>query len=37
MNYATLSIADVKTGQTVLVGGAKTPDLTAKNVVVRAG
>ena len=31
------TIADVKTGQPVLVGGAKTPDLTAKNVVVRAG
>lgn len=31
------SIADVKTGQTVLVGGAKSPDLTAKNVLVRAG
>jgi hypothetical protein len=31
------TIADVKSGQTVLVGGAKTPDLTAKNVLVRAG
>ena len=36
-NAAKPTIADVKTGQTVLVGGAKTPDLTAKNVVVRAG
>jgi len=33
----TPTIADVKTGQTVLVGGAKSPDLTAKNVLVRAG
>jgi hypothetical protein len=31
------TIADVKSGQSVLVGGAKTPDLTAKNVLVRAG
>ncbi len=30
------TIADVKTGQTVLVGGEKSPDLTAKNIVVRA-
>ncbi|MEP6630575.1 MAG: hypothetical protein ABJA89_08895 [Lapillicoccus sp.] len=36
-NAAKPTIADVKTGQTVLVGGAKTPDLTAKNVLVRAG
>ena len=33
---ATPTIADVKQGQTVLVGGEKTPDLTAKNVVARA-
>ena len=32
----TPTIADVKTGQTVLVGGEKSPDLTAKNIVVRA-
>lgn len=32
----TPTFADVKTGQTVLVGGAKSPDLTAKNVVLRA-
>ena len=31
----TPTIADVKTGQTVLVGGDKSPDLTAKNIVVR--
>ena len=31
----TLTIADVKTGQTVLVGGEKSPDLTAKNILVR--
>ena len=31
----TPTIADVKTGQTVLVGGEKSPDLTAKNIVVR--
>ncbi len=31
----TPTIADVKTGQTVLVGGAKSPDLTAKNVALR--
>ena len=30
------TIADVKTGQTVLVGGEKSPDLTAKNIVARA-
>jgi hypothetical protein len=36
-NAAKPTIADVKSGQTVLVGGAKTPDLTAKNVLVRAG
>ena len=33
---ATPTIADLKTGQTVLVGGVKTPDLTARNVLVRA-
>jgi hypothetical protein len=32
----TPTIADVKSGQTVLVGGEKSPDLTAKNIVVRA-
>ena len=32
----TPTIADVKTGQTVLVGGEKSPDLTAKNIVVHA-
>ena len=31
----TPTIADVKTGQTVLVGGEKSPDLTAKNIVAR--
>ena len=31
----TPTIADVKTGQTVLVGGEKSPDLTAKNILVR--
>lgn len=31
----TPTIADVKTGQTVLVGGGKSPDLTAKNVALR--
>ena len=31
----TPTIAHVKTGQTVLVGGDKSPDLTAKNIVVR--
>jgi hypothetical protein len=30
------TIADVKPGQTVLVGGEKSPDLTAKNIFVRA-
>ncbi len=34
---ATPTIADVKTGQTVLVGGVKSPDLTAKNVLISAG
>ena len=34
---ATPTIADVKQGQTVLVGGVKSPDLTAKNIIVRAG
>ncbi len=34
-NAAKPTIVDVKTGQTVLVGGAKSPDLTAKNVLVR--
>jgi hypothetical protein len=34
---ATRTIADVKTGQTVLVGGVKSPELTAKNVLVSAG
>lgn len=34
---ATPTIADVKQGQTVLVGGVKSPDLTAKNILVRAG
>lgn len=29
------TIADVKQGQTVLVGGAKTPDLTARNILKR--
>src|SRR5215207_3830018 len=32
----TPTIADIRTGQTVLVGGAKSPDLTAKNIVARA-
>lgn len=32
----TLTIADINTGQTVFVGGAKSPDLTAKNIVARA-
>ncbi|MEP6648944.1 MAG: hypothetical protein ABJA74_03405 [Lapillicoccus sp.] len=32
----TPTIADIKNGQTVLVGGEKSPDLTAKNVVARA-
>jgi hypothetical protein len=32
----TPTIADVKVGQTVLVGGEKSPDLTAKNVVARS-
>ena len=32
----TPTIADIKTGQTVLVGGEKSPDLTAKNIVARA-
>ncbi len=31
----TPTMADVKTGQTVLVAGAKSPDLTAKNVLLR--
>jgi hypothetical protein len=31
------TIADVRTGQTVLVGGAKAPDLSAATVLVRAG
>ena len=31
----TPTIADLKTGQTVLVGGEKTPDLTAGNILVR--
>jgi hypothetical protein len=31
----TPTIADLKTGQTVLVGGEKTPDLTARNILVR--
>lgn len=35
-NAATPTMADLKTGQTVLVGGVKSPDLTAKNVLVRA-
>jgi hypothetical protein len=30
------TIADVKQGQTVLVGGEKSPDLTAKNILIRA-
>jgi hypothetical protein len=34
--HGTPTIADLKTGQTVLVGGVKTPDLTARNVLVRA-
>ncbi len=33
---ATPTIGDLKNGQTVLVGGEKTPDLTAKNILVRA-
>ena len=32
----TPTIADVKQGQTVLVGGEKSPDLRAKNILVRA-
>lgn len=32
---ATPTIADLRTGQTVLVGGVKTPDLTATNILVR--
>ena len=32
----TPTIADVKQGQTVLVGGAKTPDLTGRNILIRA-
>jgi hypothetical protein len=32
----TPTIADIRTGQTVLVGGEKSPDLTAKNIVARA-
>jgi len=32
----TPTIADIKTGQTVLVGGEKSPDLAAKNIVARA-
>ena len=32
----TPTIADIKTGQTVLVGGERSPDLTAKNIVARA-
>ena len=32
----TPTIADIKTGQTVLVGGEKSPDLTAQNIVARA-
>ena len=32
----TPTIADVKQGQTVLVGGEKSPDLTAKNILARA-
>ena len=31
------TIADVKTGQTVMVAGTKAPDLTAQHVLVRAG
>jgi hypothetical protein len=34
---ASPTIADIKTGQMVLVGGEKSPDLAAKNVVARAG
>jgi hypothetical protein len=33
---ATPTIGDLKTGQTVLVGGDKTPDLSARNILVRA-
>ena len=32
----TPTIADITTGQTVLVGGEKSPDLTATNIVARA-
>ena len=32
----TPTTGDVKQGQTVLVSGAKTPDLTAKHILVRA-
>ena len=32
----TPTIADIKAGQTVLVGGEKSPDLTAKNIIARA-
>ena len=32
----TPTIADIATGQTVLVGGEKSPDLTATNIVARA-
>jgi hypothetical protein len=32
---ATPTIADIKAGQTVLVGGQKSPDLTARNIVAR--
>lgn len=32
----TPTIADIKTGQTVVVGGEKSPDLTAKNILARA-
>jgi len=31
----TPTIADIKTGQTALVGGEKSPDLTATNIVAR--
>jgi Domain of unknown function (DUF5666) len=33
---ATPAIADLKTGQTVLVGGQKSPDLTAMNILIPA-
>jgi hypothetical protein len=36
LGSTTPTIADVKQGQTVLVGGAKTPDLTARNILIRA-